>query len=237
MRVTAILLVFWVGLPAISGEVCEVPLAFRGEIFSINGQATRLGAAQWSAPEKNWMTVGELLKTTLPPADAAGHRPDVQLVVALDAQAPWGGLKSVLMAATALGVSSISVKCEGASAVPLAVPGVEAQGEVVELPLFAGQKVAQTENGGQRVNCTPGLVKGLVGQLPQATVRVTAEAAVPAVQVVGVLLALHESKAAGVAYLPLKEITAAEAANRKESKDAVDRAFGGLNRALGGRKE
>lgn len=224
---------------AVGAEGISVPTAFRGNTLLINNQEMRLGEAQWAAPEKNWPTVGELLKTTLPPPDALGGRPGVTLQVALgDAQTPWGGLKCLLMAASALGVKQAAIELQDKQVVMLELPGGDpVAGEVVDLPLVAGQSVAQTENGGQKMNCTAALLKGLTGQLPKATVSVKAGPAIPAVQVVGVLRDLRTAKAASIAYLPVKEITAQETAERKEVKDAVDRSFGGLDRALGGKKE
>lgn len=223
----------------VAAEGVSVPTAFRGNTLLVNNQETKLGAAQWAAPEKNWQTVGELLKTAMPPADAQGGRPGVTLNVALaDTQTPWGGLKCLLMAASALGVGKASVELPDRQIVTLNLPGGDPKGsEVVDLPLFAGQGVAQTENGGRKMNCTTGLLKGLVEQLPKATVSVKAEPGIPAAQVVGVLRDLQQAKAASVAYLPVKEITAKETVERKEAKDAVDRSFGGLDRALGGQKK
>jgi hypothetical protein len=221
----------------LAGEQTTLPVAFRGDTLLINEQETRMGAAQWEAPEKNWGTVGELLKTALPPANAQGLRPDATIDVTLDEAVPWGGLKCVLMAASALGVPVARVQLPDKRIVPLKLPGAEAKGQVVDLPLFAGKGMAQTENGGRKMNCSPGLLKGLVKQLPKATVQVKAGPKLPATQVVGVLKGLGDAKAAAVAYLPVKEITPKEMADRKESKDAVDRAFGGLGRALGGKKK
>jgi hypothetical protein len=224
---------------AFAAEGVSVPTAFRGNTLLINNQETKLGTAQWAAPEKNWQTTGELLKTALPPSDAKGGRPNVILKVALaDEQTPWGGLKCLLMAASALGVRQATVEWPDKQTVALSLPGGDpAAGEVVDLPLFAGQSMAQTENGGQKMNCTAGLLKGLVGQLPGATVSLKAEPTIPAVQVVVVLRDLQQAKATSIAYLPVKEITARETAERKEAKDAVDRSFGGLERALGGKKD
>lgn len=223
----------------LAAEGVSVPTAFRVQTLLINQQETRMGAAQWATPEKNWRTVGELLKTALPPADAKGVRSGVTLTVALaDEQTPWGGLKCLLMAASALGVEQATVELPDQKVVALALPGGDPKaGNVVELPLFAGQGVAQTENSGRKMNCTAELLKGLVGQLPNATVSVLAEPAIPALQVVGVLRELQAARAASIAYLPVKEITAREQSELKEAKDAVDRSFGGLDRALGGKRE
>jgi len=237
MRFTIALVLVVANGFALAGEKTVLPVGFRGNTLLINKQETRLGAAQWESPEKNWGTVGEMLKTALPPPNAQGLRPDSAVSVTLDDQAPWGGLKCVVMAASALGIRDARVQMPDKQMIPLALPGAEAAGQVVDLPLFAGKGMAQTENGGRKMNCTPALLKGLVRQLPKATVQVKADPKMPATQVVSVLKALKDAKAAAVAYLPVKEITPKEMADRKESKDAVDRAFGGLNRALGGKKE
>ena len=236
MRCITVFLVL-VSCVAVAGEKRVLPVAFRGNTLLINQQETKLGAAQWESPEKNWGTVGEMLKTALPPANAQGMRPGTVVDVTLDEKAPWGGLKCVLMASSALGIPEAQVRLPGNRTVPLALPGAEAKGQVVDLPLFAGKAVAQTENGGRKMDCTAALLNGLVKQLPQATVQVKAGPKVPASQVVVALKGLADARAAAVAYLPVKEITPKEMADRKETKDAVDRAFGGLGRALGGKKE
>lgn len=208
--------------------------AFAGHTLAINRQDQRLGAAQWADPERNWRTLGELLKTALPPADAAGRRPNVTLSVRLDATAPWGGLQCLCMAASALGLSRAKVALPvrpREDLVLLALPGADpAQGAVVRLPLFPGGPTGvQTENAGQRVTCNAQVLQGLVKQLPQATVHVQAPVAMPAYLVVAVLRDLRAAGAAQVAFLPLKAVTAAEEAERKEAKEAVDRSLrGGL---------
>jgi hypothetical protein len=220
--------------PAASAETLAAALT--GNTLALNKQEMKLGAAQWAEPEKNWRTVGELLKTALPPADAAGQRSGVVLQVSLDAQAPWGALKCLLMASSALGVAQAVVTRPDQTTATLELPGADPkQGEVVPLPLFAGQGAqALTENGGQRLPCTAALLKGLVKQLPKATVSVEAHPGMPAAQVVGVLRDLGEAKAAAVAFLPVTQATAKDETARQEAKTAVDDALRG---GLGGGKK
>ncbi|MCW8131916.1 MAG: hypothetical protein KIS92_16340 [Planctomycetota bacterium] len=205
-----------------------------GDRLSINGGETKLGAAQWAAPEQSWRTVAELMKTALPPADANGKRAGLAFTVALDEKAPWGALKAVLMAAAASGIEKARVNVPGKpdAHVMLALPGADpAAGEVVDLPLtLSANGAVMTENGGQKVECTQALMKGLVKQLPKATVYVKPDLRMPAVRAVGILRALKDDAgASALAYLPVKQITAQEAAEREEAKSAVDRAFeGGL---------
>jgi hypothetical protein len=219
-------------LGCLAGE--SLPTAITGNTLSINRQDMKLGAAQWSDPEKNWRTVGELLKTALPPAGADGRRPGVTLAVTLDAQAPWGALKCLLMAASALGVPQAAVTMPGQSTVPLELPGADpGQGETVALPLFAGAGQPLTGNAGQRLACTPAVLRGLVKQLPKATVSVEAQPTMPAVQVAAVLRDLREAEAAAVAFLPVKQVSEKEVSDRQEAKNAVDDALRG---GLGGKK-
>jgi hypothetical protein len=232
------ILVLVIGFPAapVSHGAEELKASFAGEKLSLNGNPLSLTAAHWAEPEKNWRTVGEMLRTALPPADSSGQRTGVTLSVELDRKASWGGLKTLLMAAGALGVPKAKVKTSGqaeAKAVELSLPGAQATGEVVDLPLSAGaEDVAMTENAGKKMRCTDGVVAGLVKQLPKATVQVKAPVAMPACQVTEVLGALNRAKAAGVAYLPVTEMGAVDGASRKEAKDAVDRALGGLGSGI-----
>lgn len=205
-----------------------------GNTLSINKQEMKLGVAQWSDPEKNWRTVGELLKTALPPAGADGKRPGVTLAVTLDAQAPWGALKCLLMAVSALGVPQAAVTMPDKSIIALELPGADpGQGETVALPLFAGAGQPLTENAGQRLPCTPVVLKGLVKQLPKATVSVEAQPSVPAAQVAAVLRDLRAAQAAAVAFLPVTQVSGKEVSDRQEAQNAVDDALRG---GLGGKR-
>ncbi len=229
-------------LVASTGRGAEqaVETSITGQTLSINKQATRLGAAQWAQPERSWRTVGELIKSAMPPANKQGQRPHVVLQVALDEKAPWGAAKALFMAASSLGISKAKVKLpkkdgkEGT--LVLSLPGADPKkGQVVNFPLSAGEagKVL-TENGGRKVACTTGVMKGLVKQLPKATVNVTPDNKMSAAQAIKVLDALiNEAKAAGVAYMPIVELSVKDTEDRKKTEDALDRAFGGG--ALGGK--
>lgn len=210
--------------------------AIKGNTLSINGQPTRLGAAQWGQPEKSWRTVGELIKSAVPPANADGKRPNVVLNVDLDERAPWGALKALTMAASGLGIPKALVKMlgKGAKPVDIPLPGADPKtGQVVDFPLSVAGDKLMTANGGRKIPCTLGVMKGLVKQLPKATINVKPANSLPAHHVARVLSDLHtKAKAGAVAFLPVKEITMEEVKERKEAKDAVDRAFGGG--ALGG---
>lgn len=205
-----------------------------GNKLSLNGGETRLGAEQWATPDESWRTVAELMKSALPPADAAGKRAGLTLVVDLDDAAPWGGLKALLMAAAAAGLPKAQVNVPGkpGAHVMLDLPGADpGTGEVVELPLFEGPDGnVQTENGGKKMACSQALMAGLVKQLPKATIYATAVPKLQAVKVLGILRALRDdARAAAVAYLPVKQLTPKETSDRKEAQDAVNRAFeGGL---------
>lgn len=231
-----ILFLTWCSLGSMGKSLAaeDFSASIHGDLLCLNKGETRLGAAQWAEPEKSWRTVGELMKSALPPADAAGMRPGLTLVVSIDEKAAWGALKALLMASSALGLSQARVNVPGKpdAHVMLDLPGADpALGETVDLPLAAGaQGSLMTENGGRKVECTAALLQGLVKQLPKATVRVQAPASLPALKVLGILRVLsRDAKAAAVAYLPVKEITPLEAAGRKEVQDAVERAFqGGL---------
>lgn len=211
-----------------------VATVLNGDRLSINGGETKLGSAQWAAPEQSWRTVAELMKSALPPADANGKRAGFAFSVNLDEKASWGALKAVLMAAAASGIDQARVNVPGRpdAHIMISLPGADpGAGEVVDLPLSLGANGAvMTENGGQKVECTQGLMKGLVKQLPKATIFVKPDLRLPAVRAVGILRALKDDAgAAAIAYLPVKQITVQEAAGREEAKSAVDRAFeGGL---------
>jgi hypothetical protein len=129
---------------------------------------------------------------------------------------------------------------KGAKPVEIPLPGADPKtGQVVDFPLsMAGDKV-MTENGGRKLPCTPGVMKGLVKQLPKATIHVTPPNSLPAHRVARVLAVFHtQARAGAVAFLPVREITMKEAKERKEAKDAVDRAFGGGTLGgLGGGKQ
>jgi hypothetical protein len=104
----------------------------------------------------------------------------------------------------------------------------------VAVPLFTGGATGiQTEAGGQRAPCTLKLFQDLVAQCPKATVNVQAGPTLPAYLVVAVLRDLHLAGAAKVAFLPLKHMTPEETAERKEAKDAVDKALRGPLGGLG----
>ncbi len=228
----------FLGLTLISTDIRKTvaaenfPTSIQGEKLSLNGGETKLGAGHWAEPEKCWRTVGELMKSALPPADASGKRPGVVLVVNLEGRAPWGALKALLMASSALGLTEAKINFgKPGNHVNLALPGADpGSGTVVPFPLVTGETgKAMTENGGRKIEVTAALVLGLVKQQPQATVGVQAAPDLGAERVVECLRLLAEAKAAAVAFLPVKEITAQDAADRKLAKDAVERAFeGGL---------
>jgi hypothetical protein len=256
MRYTLPLIIALVAV-AVPTEAAETVLktAIKGNTLSVNGQPTRLGAAQWAEPEKSWRTVGELIKSAVPPPNDAGKRPNVVLSVDLDGQAPWGALKALCMAASGLGIpkARVALPSKPAKTVSVPLPGADPkegqvvdfppgadpkEGQVVDFPLSAGPggKV-MTENGGRKLPCTLGVMKGLVKQLPRATVHVKAPTSLPAHRVAAILSNFHnEAKAGAVAFLPVKQITMEERADRKKAKDAVDRAFsGGALGGLGGK--
>lgn len=232
MRTSAILLAILFSSGSLAAEGLKT--AISGDKLSINGSETKLGAAQWASPENSWRTVGELMKTVLPPADAKGKRAGINFSVDIDETASWGALKAVLMAAAASGIDQARVNVPGKpdAHVILDLPGADpAAGEHVDLPLTevkSGELL--TENAGKKVPCTVALLQGLVKQLPKSTVVVNAATACSANKVIGILRALRDdAKAAAIAYLPIKQITPEEATNREEAKSAVDRAFeGGL---------
>lgn len=216
-----------------AGEEVELKADFLGSTFRINGNATKLNDGNWAEPDKTWRTVGEMLKTAVPPANEDGQRPGVVLVSGVDDATPWGGLKSLLMASAGLGLQKARIAVPGKpnAEVALPLPGADpSQGEVVKFPLFAGPQGVQTENGGKRLNVSHGLLQGLVKQMPKATVYVEAAPEMKAVAVLGVLRMLHQDvKPGAVAFLPVTDCTPEEAAKRKDAKEAVDRAFeGGL---------
>src|SRR5579862_1085103 len=78
--------------------------ALHDDTLLVNGNAMKLGAGHWAEPEKSWRTVGELIKSAVPPADANGKR-DAILLVELDGKASWGALKTLLIATANLGLS------------------------------------------------------------------------------------------------------------------------------------
>lgn len=209
--------------------------AIHGETLIVNGNEMKMAPNAWSEPDRSWRTVGELIKTALPPADDKGQR-DATLAVELDAKASWGALKTLLMATANLGLSKavITQPTTPASTVTLSIPGAEAKDDVVTFPLFPGDgDDVMTENGGNKMKCTAAVVAGLVKQLPKATVEVTAPLTLPAHKVVRVLNLLDQNKAAAVSYLPVKAPTAEDAKNRKEAKDAVDGALKGVMGNMG----
>lgn len=209
--------------------------SIHGETLLVNGNEMKLGAAHWAEPERSWRTVGELIKSALPPADDNGKR-DATLAVELDSKASWGALKTLLIANANLGLSKaeVTLPTTPASTVALALPGAEAKGDVVTLPLFPGDgDDVMTENNGTKMKCTSGVVAGLIKQLPKATIEVTAPLTMPAYKVARVLNLLDQNKAAAVAYLPVKAPTEEDAKNRKEAKDAVDGALKGVMGNMG----
>ena len=158
------------------------------------------------------------------------------LAVELDAKASWGALKTLLIAAANLGVpkAEITQPTTPASTVTLSLPGAEAKDDVVTLPLLPGDgDDVMTENEGNKMKCTAGVVAGMIKQLPKATVEVTAPLTLPAHKVVRVLHFLDQSKAAAVSYLPIKAPTEEDAKNRKQAKDAVDGALKGVMGNMG----
>jgi hypothetical protein len=212
-------------------EDVRVLAAITGDSLSFNNQKTELGAPHWADPGKNWRTVGELMKTIVPPPTPDGQRPNVLLVVNVDEHARWGALKTLFMASSALGISRAQIN-HGApgNKTLVALHGAKSKGDVVDFPLFPGTgSTLQTENGGRKMDVTPKLAAGLIKQLPKAVVSLKADPELSASGVVNVISIFIENNAAGVAFMPVEEITAKEAAERKEAKDSVDRAFeGGL---------
>jgi hypothetical protein len=209
--------------------------AIHGDTLLVNGNEMKLGAGHWAEPEKSWRTVGELVKSALPPADSNGKR-DATLSVELDSKASWGALKTLMIATANLGVprASVTLPTNPKSTVKLSMPGAEASGDVATLPLLPGDgDDVLTENDGNKMKCTSALVAGMVKQLPKATIEVTAPLSLPAHKVVRVLNFLNENKAAAVSYLPFKAPTEEDAKNRKEAKDAVDGALRGVMGNMG----
>jgi hypothetical protein len=209
-------------------------MSITGDTLSINGGEQKLGAAHWAKPEESWRTVGELTKTALPPADNAGRRPDVTLLVEIDAKASWGALKTVLIATANLGIEKAQITPKGGTAAALTLPGAEAKGDTVELPLSAGTgDDLMTENGGKKVVCNAATIAGLTKQLPKAVIVVKAGTDLPASKVVRVLGLLKQNNA-NVSFLGLRAATSDEAASRQEAKDAVDKALQGAMGGMGG---
>lgn len=208
--------------------------AIEGDTLKINNNATKLGAQNWAEPERSWRTVGELIKSAVPPPDENGKRPGVTLVCGIDEKAPWGALKALLMAGSGLGIEKARINVPGKpdAHIDLPLPGADPKaGAVVDFPVAAKDGKVFTRNGNRELEITHKLLEGLVKQQPQATLHVVPESNItPALQVMGVLRMLHQDvKPAAVAYLPVKEVTAEEKADQQEAKDAVNRAFeGGL---------
>ena len=231
-EIPALVLVVVLGAGAAPGAETNLVTSIQGDQLSINGGETRLGAQNWAEPEKTWRTVGELIKSAVPPADASGRRAGVTLVVSLDAKAPWGALKSLLLAAAGLGIPQAKLNHgKPGNHDLLALPGADpGAGTLLAFPLADGEgEKVLTENGGRKMEVTPVLAQGLVKQQPKATVALQIRNALPAVKALVAIRVLQEVKAAGVAFLPVKEISSTESAAQQEAKDAVDRAFqGGL---------
>ena len=221
---------------ALSSHAADtITVSINGEKLSINGGETMLGAANWSEPGKSWRTVGELMKSALPPGDRSGIRGAVTLQASVDKNAPWGALKTVLMAAAALGIPQVHLNVStGPDTMPsldFKLPGADTSGEVAELPLTVEKGAVMTENNGKKIPCNRKIIDGLVRQLPKATVHVTAPNDIPAFQMAGVLNDLAQAKAAAIAFLPVHELGAVDGTTRKEAQDAVERALSG---GLGG---
>jgi biopolymer transport protein ExbD len=201
-----------------------LPTEIKGQTLSINGNATKFDQKNWNESERTWRTLGEMLKSALPGANEAGQRPPSVLKLTLDEQAPWGAAKSLLMATSALGVPKAEIVHAGQS-FSLKLPGADPkEGQVVSFPIQADGKTAK---GGSTHEVNDKLVKGLVAQLPNATVNVTAEPTVPAHHVFSAIQTLQRNGAKKVAFMPLVKATEHEKAQRQEASDAVDRAFGG----------
>lgn len=212
----------------------SVLTAIDGDTLKINNNATKLGAQNWAEPERSWRTVGELLKSAVPPADENGKRPGVTLVCGIDEKAPWGALKALLMAGSGLGIEKARIDVPGkpGAHIDLPLPGADPKaGAVVDFPVDGKGEKIFTRNGNRELEITQKLLEGLIKQQPQATIHVMPENnTMPALQVMRVLRMLHQDvKPAAVAYLPVQEVTAEEKAEQQEAKDAVNRAFeGGL---------
>lgn len=212
----------------------SVQTSIDGDTLKINGNATKLGAQNWAEPERSWRTVGELIKSAVPPPDENGKRPGVTLVCGIDEKAPWGALKALLLAASGLGIEKARINVPGKpdAHIDLPLPGADPKaGAVVDFPVAAKDDKIFTRNGNRELEITQKLLEGLIKQQPQATIHVMPESnTTPALQVMRVLRMLHQDvKPAAVAYLPVKEVTAEEKADQQEAKDAVNRAFeGGL---------
>jgi len=207
----------------------HVPISIQGETLSINGGATKLGATHWAIPDESWRTVGELLKTALPPGNKEGVRP-VVLDLSVDRKAPWGAVEALFTAAYALGVPKVRVQFEKEPAWELALPGADATvGASVELPVYSGEKIL-TENGGKKMELTAALLQSLVKQQPKATVSVKSSHAAQAWAALTAIRMLREAKAAGVAFMTVRKLTAEEIKDAQQGKDTIDRALnGGLN--------
>lgn len=240
----ALLLLLACSLHAADGESKEasaekkddanLQTSIEGDILKINNNATKLGAQNWAEPERSWRTVGELIKSAVPPPDENGKRPGVTLVCAIDEKAPWGALKALLMAGSGLGIEKARINVPGKpdAHIDLPLPGADPKaGAVVDFPVAAKADKIFTRNGNREMEITQKLLEGLIKQQPQATIHVVPESnTTPALQVTRVLRMLHQDvKPAAVACLPVKDVTAEEKADQQEAKDAVNRAFeGGL---------
>jgi hypothetical protein len=204
----------------------SVPVSILGDTLSINGGATKLGPQHWAAPEESWRTVGELLKTALPPGNKEGVRP-VVLALSIDDKAPWGAVEALFTAAYSLGVPKVRVSFGKEKPWDLALPGADASvGAAVELPILSGEKLL-TENGGQKLELTPALAQGLVKQQPKATVSVKAVHAARAWAALTAIRILREAKAAGVAFMTVRKLTAEEVKDAQQGKETIDRALNG----------
>lgn len=235
-RRTGILMTVMVALALASASHAAdtLKMTIVGDTLSINGGEQKLGAAHWAKPEESWRTVGELSKTALPPADNAGRRPDVTLQVEIDGKASWGALKTVLIAAANLGIEKTQITQKGGAAATLALPGAEAKGDTVELPLSTGTgDELLTENGGKKIPCNAAAIASLIKQQPKAVIVVKAGTDLPANKVVRVLALLKQNNA-NASFLGLRAATAEEAATRNEAKDAVDKALQGAMGGMGG---
>jgi hypothetical protein len=150
--------------------------------------------------------------------------------VEMDAGANWGALRTALMAAAASGLSQVRIHWppDAQSDIALDLPGADSgNGEVVDLQLLDGEgAVVLTENEGQKFPVNAELVKGLLAQLPTATVAIHAPDKISAGKVATVLGLLADQRAAGVAFLPLKDLATHRVVETKKPKDGEERAAG-----------
>ncbi|MBI3829888.1 MAG: hypothetical protein HY291_10245 [Planctomycetes bacterium] len=189
----------------------EAKAVLGADELELNGKTFKL------SKEKDPAKLGKALRA------AAGDAPkskDAALVIEAGEKAPWSALQKILLASFAAGIGKVRVQA-GEAALELNLPGSDSEnGEVLDLPLLPGKGEAlQTENEGKKLACDAALLKDLVKQAPKSVVNLQAAEGVGARSVVNVILILQAAKAAGIAYLPGKEVHALKAVPSGKSGD------------------